>query len=125
MSLFLAPQTLQTRWLATSGTGIRFGRSRLHLIAINSSIEGVKLELDTSVRLLRKNMGGQAFEGRRLTLRVLAFGRPFGRADQEIALAGDLNDVERVVGRATGKKTGKEFLNGSRPLNHVMAGWKN
>jgi hypothetical protein len=29
MSLFLAPQTLQTRWLATSGTGIRLGRSRL------------------------------------------------------------------------------------------------
>jgi AtzH-like len=24
-SLFLAPQTLQTRWSATSGTGMRFG----------------------------------------------------------------------------------------------------
>jgi hypothetical protein len=28
-SLFLAPHTLQTRWFATSGTGSRFGRSRL------------------------------------------------------------------------------------------------
>jgi hypothetical protein len=26
---FLAPQTLQTRWSAASGTGMRFGRSRL------------------------------------------------------------------------------------------------
>ena len=29
VSLFLAPHLLQTRWLATSGTGMRFGSFRI------------------------------------------------------------------------------------------------
>ena len=57
------------------------------------------LQLQAAVRLLLEHVRRHAAEGRRRAGRVLALDRPFGRGDDEIALAvvDDLEQLELVV----------------------------
>src|ERR1700745_418808 len=110
------------RFRADTGESDRESRRVGGTVPHQASVEGLQSKLQRVVRLAFEYVRGDATEGRRLAILVLAIGAPVWRAVNDLVIAPRIDRLKLVVRHAAGVQPGEELLDRRWTRRHLVGG---